>query len=201
MPVSTTMTYILHRVTDGIGALRKIISERSFKNPTSTFAFKSHINNFCRSSVCSLPISSQRILNCQALMAWIWRDLLFYGSWITFFRHVCIILASDCQRSIQCLGTKRFIGATTRAIFRSILLAPSAYSSIRLCYTRSHVGVSCIISSCTWYVICKILIVILVAVTNEQKKHCQYGYTYVDLKGKTNHMIKSRVYIMVSISS
>jgi hypothetical protein len=41
------MSYILHRVKAEPGARQKLTSERSFKNPTNTFPFKSHINHFC----------------------------------------------------------------------------------------------------------------------------------------------------------
>jgi hypothetical protein len=171
-PVSTTMTYSIQRVKVETGARQKPTSERSLKN---TLSFKSHSHFYTTNFL-------TKNLNCQVLRDLIWCDLLFYGSSSTFFRFVCIIfLASDSQRSIQWPDTKP-LHATYDTCHISYHSTGRLHTHWCGYVTRSHVGVSCGIISCTCCGLQDIIdqcifLVILVAVTNEHKKHCQYEYT------------------------
>ena len=74
----------------------------------------------------ALRIFSQGILNCQIWRVWIWCDLLFRCSSITFFRLVYIILASACQRSILVTWHQTLTCYCYPYRIPSVLLAPSA---------------------------------------------------------------------------
>jgi len=87
------MTYILHRVKVETGAGQKMTSERNFKNSTNTFPLKSHINNLCTTNVLTKNLKLPGIKGLDLMR------FIIYGSSSTFFRLVCIILASEGQKS------------------------------------------------------------------------------------------------------
>jgi hypothetical protein len=174
MPGSTPMTYIIHRVKVETGAGQKLTSERSFKNPTNPLPLRSYINNFCTTNFLTknLKLPGVKGLDLMRfiilrLIEHIFQACLYYRSQWQSKKHVVtryqtLICYNPCHISYHSAGRLH---------------------AHRCGYvTRSHVGVSCGISSCTCcglqdIIDQYILLVILVAVTNEHKKHCQYEYT------------------------